>query len=116
MNAMRSLLMNIRGVLACVGEMFRYALMFLWAIFCPKAVLAARLLAAESQLAACSLQARDRFKEAATATIHSRLSSALGSPLKVPGQVGRSCPSDAASDSQEMAYRGLPLLLAMEVM
>jgi hypothetical protein len=40
-------------MLAYVGELFRYALMFLWAIFCPKAVLAARLLAAESQLAAC---------------------------------------------------------------
>ena len=53
MNAIKSLLINIRGVLACVGEMFRYALMFLWAIFCPKAVLAARLLAIESQLAAC---------------------------------------------------------------
>jgi len=39
---------------ACLPcEMFRYALMFLWAIFCSRAVLAARLLAAESQLAAC---------------------------------------------------------------
>ncbi|MHC4520459.1 MAG: hypothetical protein ACYTAS_17870, partial [Planctomycetota bacterium] len=40
-------------VLACAHELFRYALMFLRAIFCPKAVLAARLLAAESQLAVC---------------------------------------------------------------
>jgi putative transposase len=53
MNATRSLLMNARRVLACAGEICRYALIFLWAVFCPKAVLAARLLAAESQLAAC---------------------------------------------------------------
>ncbi len=53
MNAIRTLLTSLRHVLACAGEMFRYALMFLWAIFCPKVMLAARLLAAESQLAAC---------------------------------------------------------------
>jgi hypothetical protein len=53
MNAIRSLLMNIRRVLACAGEMCGYALMFLWAVFCPKAVLAARFLTVESQLAAC---------------------------------------------------------------
>jgi len=44
---------NLRHVLACAGELFRYTLMFLWAIFCPKVVLAATLLAVESQLAAC---------------------------------------------------------------
>jgi len=33
--------------------MFRYARLFLWAIVCSRVVLAARLLAAESQLAAC---------------------------------------------------------------
>jgi hypothetical protein len=38
---------------AGAGEVARYALVFLWAIFCPKAILAARLLAAESQLVAC---------------------------------------------------------------
>ncbi len=43
----------MRRVLAGAGEVVRYALIFLWGIFCPKAVLAARLLAAESQLAAC---------------------------------------------------------------
>jgi len=53
MNATRSLPMNVRRVLACAGEIRRYALIFLWAIFCPKAVLAARLMAVESQLAAC---------------------------------------------------------------
>ena len=53
MNAIRSLMINVRRVLAGAGEVVHYAVMFLWAIFCPKAVLAARLLAAESQPAAC---------------------------------------------------------------
>ena len=53
MNALKSLLIHIRSVLACAGEMVRYALIFLRAMLYPKAVLAARLLAAESQLAAC---------------------------------------------------------------
>ena len=53
MNAIRTLLINLRPVLTGASEMFRYALLFLWAIFRSKAVLAARLLAAESQLAAC---------------------------------------------------------------
>jgi hypothetical protein len=53
MNAMRSLLTNVRRVLAGVGEVVRYVLIFLWGIFCPKAILAARFLAAESQLNAC---------------------------------------------------------------
>ena len=50
---MRSLLISVRRALAGAGEVVRYALVFVWAIFCPKAVLAGRLLAAESQLAAC---------------------------------------------------------------
>jgi hypothetical protein len=37
-----------------------YALIFLWAIFCPKAVLAAKLLAVESQLAVCKHQIGQR--------------------------------------------------------
>ncbi len=45
--------MNLCHLLVCAREMLRCALVFVWAIFCPKAVLAARLLAAESQLAAC---------------------------------------------------------------
>ena len=53
MNAIKSLLINIHGVLACAGELALYALTFLRAMLSPKAVLAARLLAAESQLAAC---------------------------------------------------------------
>jgi len=56
MNAIRSLLINVSRVLAGAGELVGYALVFLWGIFCLKAVLAARLLAAESQLAACEQQ------------------------------------------------------------
>jgi hypothetical protein len=59
--------MNIRRVLACAGELVRYALILLRAILCPKAVLAARLLAAESRLTtykhgiASKQQPRPRF-------------------------------------------------------
>ena len=56
MNTIRNLLTNLRSLLDCACELFRYARVFLWAIFCPKAVLAARLLAVESQLAACKHQ------------------------------------------------------------
>jgi hypothetical protein len=45
--------MNVRRVLAGAGEVVHYGLLFLWAIPCPRAVLAARALAAEGQLAAC---------------------------------------------------------------
>jgi len=62
------------------------------------------------------LQAADRFEETSAPTLHRGFSPALGDPFELLGQVGGSCPSDAASDSQEMAYRGLPLFLAMEVM
>ena len=67
MNAVKSLLINIRSVLACAGELALYALFFLRAMLYPKAVLAARLLAAESQLATCKhgidskKQSRPRF-------------------------------------------------------
>lgn len=40
-------------MLACARAMFLCALTFLRAIFCSKAVLAARLLAVKSQLTAC---------------------------------------------------------------
>ena len=53
MNTIRNLMTNLRSLLYWVCELFRYGRIFLWAIFCPRAVLAARLLAAESQLAAC---------------------------------------------------------------
>ncbi len=53
MNAIRTLLTNLRHVLGCAYELFRYAQLFLWAIFCSKVALAARLLAVESQLAVC---------------------------------------------------------------
>ena len=56
MNTIRNLLINLRSLLDCACELFRYARVFLWPIFCPRAVLAARLLAVESQLAACKHQ------------------------------------------------------------
>ena len=53
MNTIRNLLTNLRILLCCVRETLGYALAFLRAILCSRAVLATRLLAAESQLAVC---------------------------------------------------------------
>ena len=53
MNTLGNLLTNLRILLCCVRETLGYALAFLRAILCSRAVLAARLLAAESQLAVC---------------------------------------------------------------
>ena len=46
-----SFLLTIGCILGAVWELFRYALRFGWALLLPKIVLAARVLAAESQLA-----------------------------------------------------------------
>ncbi len=53
MDTLRNLLTNLCKLLVCVCETFQYALTFLRAAFCSRAVLAAELLAVESQLAAC---------------------------------------------------------------
>lgn len=53
MNTIQNLLANLCSVLGGMGEVLRYALIFLRAMVCPRAVLAARLLAVESQLAVC---------------------------------------------------------------
>ena len=56
MNTIRNFLNNLHDIFCSACELLRYVLVFLRAIFCPKAVLAARLLAVESQLAACKHQ------------------------------------------------------------
>jgi len=53
MNATKNLLTNLCNLLVCACEAFRYGLIFLQAILCSRAVLAAKLLAVESRLAAC---------------------------------------------------------------
>ena len=56
MNTIRSLLMKMRYLLVGAGEVVRYVPIFLWGIVCPKAIRAARFLAAKSQLVACRQQ------------------------------------------------------------
>ena len=56
MNTIRNLLTILCNLLVFACETFQYALIFLWAIFYPKAVLVAKLLAVESQLAVCKQQ------------------------------------------------------------
>ena len=51
MNTVSSFLFTAGYVVAAFRELARYALRFGWALLLPKVVLAARVLAAESQLA-----------------------------------------------------------------
>jgi len=51
MSTVSSLLVTAGYVLDAVRELVRYALRFCWALLLPRALLAARVLAAESQLA-----------------------------------------------------------------
>jgi transposase InsO family protein len=53
MNALRNTLRNARNAIGAIGKLGSYLSQFLWLLFQPNAVLAARLLAAESQLAMC---------------------------------------------------------------
>jgi len=50
-----------------------YALIFLWAIFCPKAVLAAKLLAVESRLATCKQRIDSKKRRRPRFTVSFRL-------------------------------------------
>ena len=56
MDTTKNLLTNLCHLLVCACEVFRYSLTFLWAILCPRAVLAAKLLAVQSQLDVCKHQ------------------------------------------------------------
>ena len=73
MNTIKNLLINLCNLLVCACELFRYALIFLLALFSPKAVLAARLLAVESQLAACKHQIGQRKRRRPRFTASFRL-------------------------------------------
>jgi hypothetical protein len=51
MSTVSSFLFTARGVLGTVRELARYEFRVCWALLMPKAILAARVVAAESQLA-----------------------------------------------------------------
>ena len=55
MNTFQNLLANLCSVFDYMGEVLRYASISLRTMVCPNAVLAASLLAAESQPAVCTL-------------------------------------------------------------
>ncbi len=104
MNTIGNLLTNLCTLLCCVRETLGYALIFLWAIFCPKAVLAAKLLAVESQLAVCKHQIGQRKRRRPRFTASFRLLwvvlsksldkwEDLDNPLGAVGMVSKSEPS-----------------------
>jgi hypothetical protein len=51
---------SVQGTFGCFRELLGYGVQFLWAMLQPKATLAARLLAAESQLAIHTRRIQDR--------------------------------------------------------
>ncbi len=60
MNTLQNLVWNARQALQSVLQLLRYAVTFFLALLQPKAVLAARLLAAESQLAVCQHRIQEK--------------------------------------------------------
>ena len=62
------------------------------------------------------IEARDRFQETTTTTLHPWFSAALDYALIMSGPLGRPCLSGAVCDRQEMAHCCFQMLLAMEVM
>lgn len=55
-----NLLRDVSMLLRCMRQLAGYGLRFLWALMSPKAVLAARLLAAQSQLVVCADRIRQK--------------------------------------------------------
>ena len=60
MNTTKDALSDLSAGLRLAGQLLRYVGVFLWALLCPKAVLAARLLAVESPLARCREQIKQK--------------------------------------------------------
>lgn len=83
MDSTKNLLTNLCHLLVCACEVFRYIFTFLWAILCPRAVLAAKLLAAQGQLAVC--KHRIGAKTHPPAMIYCEVSPPLGRAFKVLG-------------------------------
>ncbi len=60
MATLHNLVSILSNSLGCAHQIFSYSWTFTWALFWPRAVLAARLLAAESQLAVCKHRIRQK--------------------------------------------------------
>ena len=110
---LRNLFWNLGRGLNCAGEIFRYLRIFLWALFSPKAVLAARLLAVESQLAVCKLRIQQKKDPRPRFTSGFRFLWILLSQLLDRWE--DLTPPHAAGNCEEVAHHGLSLLLALEV-
>ena len=82
----------IVGLASDLSQVVGYIFTFLSALFCSRVTLATRVLAAESQLAACKVAAFQGL-----------------------GSMASSGTSDAARHAQAMAHHSLPCLLAPEV-
>ena len=73
MNTVIDLLRNLWNLLACIGELLGYVLRFVSVFFQTRASLAARLLAAESQLGICKRRTEQKGSPRFRFTAGSRL-------------------------------------------
>ena len=104
---LKALLLTFRSICNLLGS----ALRSLTALLRPKAILAATLLAAESQLAG-SVQEPHRPEESAPSAVHESLSAVVGRPVEAAQFLGGLRPSDAAGHGEEVAHDSFPVLLA----
>jgi hypothetical protein len=112
MSTIIGLFLNLWNAMACVGELLGYVLRFVSAFFQTRASLAARLVAAESQLGICKRRTEQKGSPRFRFTAGFRL---LGRPVQVLGALAGGCSVDAAGDGQGLAHPRLQNLLAVEV-
>ncbi len=100
-------------ILGSVWELARWALRLSWALLLPKALLASRLVAPESQLAVeLSGSAGGRRRRRQFSTAFRMLWVVLGA-LEAVGRLGKPGASDEAGDGEALAHNSLPPLLAL---
>ena len=112
MGLILDLFWNARRTLQFVAQILIYAWAFLLALLQPKAVLAARLLAAQSQLAMCKDRIQQKKDPRPRFTTAFRI---LWVVLSKALDRWHDWAHLMTGNSQEMAHHGLSLVLAMEI-
>jgi len=113
MNTVINLFRNLWNALGCVVELLGYLPRFVSVFFRTRASLAARVLAAESQLSMC--QRRIDQKLQPKAQVHRWFSTFMGLLVEAVDAMADSHPVDAAGHRQGLAHSRVQALLAVEV-
>ena len=108
-----SFLLTVGCILGAVWGLARYALRFVWALLLPKIVLAARVLAAESQLAVELNRPGGGKKRRRQFTPAFRMLWVMLSKLLQGWEELAHLASDEARDGETLAHDRLPLILAL---